>query len=322
MPRGNGFVPNCLNWFSKFKHHAKKTLSEFAVNALQRTSNYFALGECSEATKHLYLTELRYLFSHYCDLRPSLLTQKHAEDYLIYLATTLKCSKTKTKMASQSISFFFKFVLKREYHAPKIFNTAHCSKLPAVMSVDEVRNIILSVKNLKHRTLLSLVYSTGMRLQELCNLKIEHIDSKQMVIKVVAGKGKKDRMLPLSPLILTELRAYFRLYKPEVYLFNGSVKGSKYNPRTVQHILSKAIVNLGLESKNFSFHTLRHSFATHLYDNGTDLITIQHLMGHGHISQSMQYLHISTKRLANIVNPYDVLSANTDNKIKDISCKQ
>ena len=319
---GNGCVPNCLNWLSKFKHHAKKNLSEFAMNALQRTSNYFALGEYSEGTKHLYLTELRYLFSHYSEIRPSELTQKLVENYLLYLAATLKCSKTKTKMASQSISFFFKHVLKKEYHPPRIFNTAHCSKLPAVMSVDEVRNIILSIKNEKHRALLSLVYSTGMRLQELCNLKIEHIDSKQMVIKIVAGKGKKDRILPLSPLILTELRAYFKMFKPEIYLFNGFRKASKYSPRTVQHILSKTVVDLGLKNKNFSFHTLRHSFATHLYDNGTDLITIQHLMGHGHISQTIQYLHLSTKRLASIVNPYDALINNIDNKINDDLWKQ
>ncbi len=214
-------------------------------------------------------------------------------------------------MASQSFSFFFKHVLKKEYHSPKVLYGAHCNKLPAVMSVEELRQVILSLKNLKHRTLLSLVYSTGMRLQELCNLKIEHVDSKQMVIKIVAGKGKKDRIVPLSPAILSELRIYYLQYKPQVYLFNGSKNGIKYSPRTAQHILSKALIELGLNNKNYSFHTLRHCFGTHAYDNGADLLTIQHLMGHQHISQTIQYLHLSTKRLSSVVNPFDVLLALT-----------
>jgi len=175
------------------------------------------------------------------------------------------------------------------------------------MSADEVLRIIQGIKNMKHRTLLSLVYSTGLCLQELCNLKIEHVDSKQMIIKVVAGKGRKDRIVPLSHAILSELRLYFLQYRPLIYLFNGSKKGNKYSPRMVQHILSKTLIELGLQDKDYSFHTLRHSFATHLYDNGTDLLTIQHLMGHQHISQTIQYLHLSTKRLASIVNPFDVL---------------
>ena len=282
-------------------------LTQFAANALQRTSDFLALGEYSEATKRSYLYELRYLFAHYVTTRPSQLTEKMAVEYLLYLSKTLKCSKVKIKMASQSFSFFFAHVLKKEYHSPKVLFGAHASKLPAVMSADEVRRIIQCVKNMKHRTLLSLVYSTGLRLQELCNLKLENVDSKQMIIKIVAGKGKKDRIVPLSQAILSELRLYFLEYRPEVYLFNGSKKGNKYSPRTVQHILSKTLIDLGLQDKDYSFHTLRHSFATHLYDNGTDLLTIQHLMGHQHISQTIQYLHLSTKRLASIVNPFDVL---------------
>jgi len=281
---------------------------------LQRTSDLFALGEYSDATKRIYLTELRYLFSYYPDIRPSLLTEKMAVDYLIYLAKTLKCSKIKVKLASQSFSFFFKHVLKKEYHSPKVLYGAHSHKLPAVMSAAEVLKIILGIKNMKHRTLLSLVYSTGMRLQELCNLKIEHIDSKQMVIKIVSGKGKKDRLVPLSQAILTELRIYYRQYKPQLYLFNGSKNGKKYSPRTVQHILSKSLIELGLNNKDYSFHTLRHSFATHLYDNGTDLLSIQHLMGHQHISQTIQYLHLSTKRLTSIVNPFDLLLTLTNDE--------
>jgi integrase/recombinase XerD len=223
----------------------KKNLSQFAVNALQRTSDLFALGEYSDGTKRNYLQELRYLFTHYPDTRPSQLTEKMAVDYLIYLAKTLQCSKVKTKMATQSFSFFFKHVLKKEYHSPKVLYGAHSSKLPAVMSMEEVSQVITSLKNLKHRTLLSLVYSTGMRLQELCNLKIEHVDSKQMIIKIVSGKGKKDRIVPLSPAILSQLRIYFLQYKPQVYLFNGSKNGIRYSRVPCSIFYPKRLLNLG-----------------------------------------------------------------------------
>ena len=148
---------------------------------------------------------------------------------------------------------------------------------------------------------------TGMRLNEIANLKIDEVDSKQMRIRITSGKGKKDRYVPLSVMILNELRLYYIQYRPEKFLFNGAGKGRKYAPRTIQHILQLALAKAGLQNKNYSIHTIRHSFATHLMDNGTDLQAIQQLMGHQHINQTLQYLHLSTNRLRKIVNPYDAL---------------
>jgi site-specific recombinase XerD len=146
-----------------------------------------------------------------------------------------------------------------------------------------------------------------MRLSEAANLKIEDIDSKAMRIKVVEGKGKKDRFVPLSQHLLQLLRIYYLEYKPIGYLFNSSKKGTKYSTRSIQQILQKALIKVGLQSKNYSIHTLRHSFATHLLDNGADLQAIQDFMGHHHISQTTQYLHLTTKRFNSIINPYDQL---------------
>lgn len=214
-------------------------------------------------------------------------------------------------MAAQSISFFFKQVLLKPYQIPGVLYPAHCNKLPAVMSAEEVKQIITGIHNIKHKTIISVLYSTGMRLSEVANLKMQDIDSKTMRIKVVAGKGRKDRFVPLSAQLLGELRFYYIQYRPQVYLFNSSKGGVKYSIRSIQHILQQALIKLGLQSKNYSIHTLRHSFATHLLDNGADLQVIQQLMGHHHIAQTVQYLHLTEKRFNSIVNPYDVLFDNT-----------
>jgi integrase/recombinase XerD len=216
-------------------------------------------------------------------------------------------------MAANSFSFFFKQVCNKPYKIPSILFAAHSNKLPAVMQVQEVYDVINAITNLKQKTLITLLYSTGMRLSEIANLKIEDIDSKLMRIKVVNGKGKKDRFVLLSQLVLDALRVYYLQYKPITYLFNGRTLGKRYAPRTIQHILQHALAKLSLQNKNYTVHTIRHSFATHLVDNGADLQLIQELMGHSHLSQTTTYLHLSTKRMNQVVNPYDAMLAQIKN---------
>jgi integrase/recombinase XerD len=217
-------------------------------------------------------------------------------------------------MAANSFSFFFKHVCNKPYKLPAILFAAHSNKLPAVMSVQEVYDVINAISNLKHKTLITLLYSTGMRLAEISNLKIEDIDSTLMRIKVVNGKGKKDRFVPLSPLVLEQLRIYYLQYKPTLFLFNGQgAAGRKYSPRSIQHVLQNNLIKIGLQHKNYSIHSIRHSFATHLIDNGADIQVIQELMGHHHIAQTTQYLHLSSKRINLAVNPYDAMLAQIKN---------
>lgn len=281
---------------------------------MQRTTDLLNLGEYSPATKRNYLQELRYLFTHYYEVRPSQITYQHTLNYLIYLNKTLGCSRVKSKMAANSFAFFFKQVCNKPYKIPSILFAAHSNKLPAVMQVHEVYDVINAITNLKHKTLISLLYSTGMRLAEIANLKIEDIDSTLMRIKVVNGKGKKDRFVPLSQLILVALRQYYLQYKPVTYLFNGQgAVGKKYSPRSIQYVLQNTLAKVSLQNKNYSVHTIRHSFATHLVDNGADLQLIQELMGHHHLSQTTAYLHLSTKRINQTVNPYDAMLAQINN---------
>jgi integrase/recombinase XerD len=228
--------------------------------------------------------------------------------YLLYLSKTLGCGRVKCKMAAQSISFFFRHVVKKPYLIPSVIYPRTIATLPPVMSTDEITALINHIKNIKHRMMVILLYSAGLRVSEIAALKITDIDSKNMRIKVVQGKGGKDRFTILSQQVLLELRAYYLITKPEVYLFNGQTKGKAITVRCIQHSIHKALLQLGLQGKNYSVHTLRHSFATHLLDNGTDLHTIKELLGHSHLQTTMQYMHLTNRRIKAIINPYDVLN--------------
>ena len=175
------------------------------------------------------------------------------------------------------------------------------------MSAQEIKTLIDSINNIKHRTVVMLLYSTGMRLSEIASLKITDIDSKNMRIKVVQGKGAKDRFTILSEQVLVELRAYYIIYKPKEYLFNGYKTGRPLSARMIQHLVQNTLAKAGLDSKNYTVHTIRHSFATHLIDNGTDLYTVKELLGHSNLQTTLRYMHLTTTRIQGIINPYDAL---------------
>ena len=281
---------------------------------MEKTSQYLSLGHYSPLTIRNYLCELRYLFVYYGDVDPGDFTEDMIMQYLLYLSKTLGCSRVKCKMAAQSLSFFFRHVLKQAYVIPTVIYPRKSTKLPAVMSAREIKALIDGVKNIKHRTIIMLLYSTGMRLSEIARLKITDIDSKNMRIKVVQGKGAKDRYTILSEAVLLELRAYYIIYKPKEYLFNGSRPGGPMSMRNIQHLVQKALAQIGLDSKNYTVHTIRHSFATHLVDNGTDLHTVKELLGHSNLQTTMRYLHLTSTRIQGIVNPYDLLPHSKDNQ--------
>ena len=282
---------------------------------MEKTNQYLSIGHYSPLTIRNYLAELRFVFTYFPEVDPVDLTEEMLMEYLVYLSQTLGCSRVKCKMAAQSISFFMRHVAKCPYVIPTVIYPRPSTKLPAIMAPEEIIKLIDGVENIKHRTILILLYSSGMRVSEIANCKIADIDSKNMRIKVVQGKGAKDRYTIMSQQVLLQLRAYYLIYKPVDYLFNGYKAGSKYSVRSIQHIMQKALIKVGLESKNYTIHTIRHSFATHLLDNGTDLFTIKELLGHNNIQTTMQYMHLTTRRVDEIVNPYDALVGKKDTTI-------
>jgi site-specific recombinase XerD len=274
---------------------------------LEKAGQFLAIGHYSEMTIRNYLGELRYFFCYYADVAPLDVDSEMVMQYLLYLTKTLGCGRSKCCMAAQSISFFFRHVLQKPYVIPTLIYPRKQKTLPAVMSAEEISAVINTIENIKHRVMVMLLYSTGIRLSELSYLRITDIDSKNMRVKVVQGKGSKDRYTILSETVLLELRAYYIQYRPVEYLFNGMGKGRRYSQRSIEKVVQNAILKAGLANKDYSVHTIRHSFATHLVDNGTDVHTVKELLGHNSLGTTMQYLHLSQRRIEGVVNPYDLL---------------
>ncbi|WP_317245745.1 tyrosine-type recombinase/integrase [Flavobacterium amniphilum] len=174
------------------------------------------------------------------------------------------------------------------------------------MSKEEVKSILSAHNNIKHKTMLSLIYSCGLRCGELLALEPVHIDSKRNIVFLKKAKGKKDRIVPLSAKILEMLREYYRLYKPKVYLFEGQTEGKPYDDRSLQQVLKQALKKANI-SKPVTLHWLRHSYATHLLESGTDLRYIQELLGHNSSKTTEIYTHVSTKNIQQIKSPFDDL---------------
>jgi site-specific recombinase XerD len=207
-----------------------------------------------------------------------------------------------------ALKFYFEQVLNREKFFWEIPRPKKPQQLPKLLNEDEIRRLFNALSNKKHKAMLFTAYSAGLRVSEIVNLKITHIDSKRMQIFIEKGKGKKDRYVNLSPIVLDILRKYISSYKPVPvkYLFESEQTLVAYPTRTVQQIFTNAKNKAGIK-KEVGIHSLRHSFATHLLDKGTDIKYIKDLLGHFDIRTTERYLHVSKKQLVNIISPFDDL---------------
>jgi len=226
-------------------------------------------------------------------------------DYLYYLVEVKQASPTCLNTVISAYRILVAEVLRRNWEEFAIRRPKRDKKLPVVLSKKEVERIIAGISNMKHRTFISLMYSCGLRLSELRNLKVTDIDSTRMQIHIRLGKGAKDRYVMLSEKMLVMLREYWKRYRPKEYLFEGATKGKAIAARTIQHTFAKVIAKAGIK-KDASVHTLRHSFATHLLENNVNLIAIQKLLGHNHINTTLTYTHLQSTP-ASIKSPLDDL---------------
>jgi integrase/recombinase XerD len=204
-----------------------------------------------------------------------------------------------------SIKKFFLKVEHRSLDLEEIERPKRAFRLPEVLSLEEIERILNALSNVKHRTMLALIYSVGLRRNELLSLRIKDIDSTRMVIHISNSKGKKDRIVPLSPTTLELLRHYYKVYRPKDYLFEGQF-GGQYTARSIQALFRQAMERTGINNKA-TVNTLRHSYATHLLENGTDLRIIQELLGHKSSKTTEIYTHVSRRLKQNIPNPLDQL---------------
>ena len=250
-------------------------------------------------------------FAKYFGEPPDRLGLNELRTYQAYLLPERKLTPGTVVNQVAALRFFFVKTLKRYQFRDFLPYPQDRRRLPTVLSREEVSHLINAAGNLFRRTLLMTLYGTGMRRAELAHLKVSDIDSQRMIIRVVAGKGGKDRDLPLSPALLETLREYWRWRKPKLSLFPTRTLGRRLDQpisdKTVWIACSEAARRAGI-SKRVTPHTLRHSWATHLLEAGTDLRTIQVLLGHGDLETTAQYLHLSQRHLQTVVNPLDGLS--------------
>ncbi|MDB5257348.1 MAG: site-specific recombinase XerD [Chitinophagaceae bacterium] len=259
----------------------------------------------SSSTMKTYMNCFKEFINHYETVALSDISEEQIKQYILYLVEEKKVSSSYQNQMINAIKFYYEQVLGKERRFYYIDRPFKEQKLPSVLSVDEVKKIISQIENLKHKCMILMLYSAGLRISELIHLKIADIDSKRMLIHVKSAKGQKDRMTLLSEKILLYLRKYFLVYRPKEYLFEGQ-EGGQYSTRSVQNIFQKACVKAHIKKK-VSLHTLRHSFATHLLENGTDLRYIQVLLGHSSSKTTEIYTHITRKGMENIKSPLDRL---------------
>ncbi len=259
----------------------------------------------SEQTLKVYRPLFEEFINYFNDIKIEEIEESRITEFLRYLVIERKVSSSYQNQAINAIKFYYERVLKGERKIYHVDRPKQEKALPIVLNEKEISNLLNAVENIKHKCILLLAYSAGLRLSELLNIKLNDIDSSRMQIRIVQGKGKKDRYTLLSPHFLKVLRRYYKEYLPTNWLFEG-VNGGQYSGRSIQKIVQNAANKAGIRKK-VSVHTLRHSFATHLLENGTDLRYIQSLLGHESSKTTEVYTHVTTKGFDQIKSPLDNL---------------
>ncbi len=249
---------------------------------------------------------------------PENATRDQTREFLVQMAESGIASAAYCNGARAAIRLLYAVVLKQTEKVSDLPIMRRPEQLPEVLNAEEVERLFRVTANLKHRTLLMIAYSAGLRVSETVALKVGDIDSNRMQIRVEGGKGKKDRYTLLSEIALQVLREYYRAYKPKDWLFPSEDRQGHLSPRSAQHVFQDAKKRAGIR-KAVTFHSLRHSFATHLLEDGVDVRYIQELLGHTSVKTTERYTHVTQSALGRIRSPLDRLpssnSKQTDGQI-------
>ncbi|MCP3995439.1 MAG: tyrosine-type recombinase/integrase [bacterium] len=258
----------------------------------------------AQATQENYV---RYVarFAQHFGKSPDQLGPEEVRDFQVHLVNEAKVSYGSLSQHVNALRFLYRVTLDKPWIIEKIPHPRLEKRLPVIPSRDEVLRFLDGISNIKHRAILTACYAAGLRVSEVVHLRVEDIDSPRMVIRVCQGKGKRDRLVPLSPKLLEILRAYWRAAHPRSnWLFPGRDPSRPISVRAVQRVCMRARRRAGLKRK-FTPHCLRHSFATHLLDDGTDIRKIQVLLGHSCLRTTEIYTHVSTRMIRSTTSPLD-----------------
>jgi site-specific recombinase XerD len=259
----------------------------------------------AKSTQADYLRAVTNLAKFY-QRRPDTLSDREVQRYLVYLIEERHLAWSTCNTIVHGLRFLYHVTLGRPQTTFHIPCAKQPSKLPHILSREEIRNLFVAASTLHHRTLLKTTYSAGLRVSEVLHLKLTDIDSDRMCLRVEQGKRGKDRYTLLSPQVLEDLRAYWRVYRPTFWLFPNHPGTQPLSRTTAHRIFHAAKAQAGI-TKPCGIHSLRHAFATHLLEAGTDLHTIQRLMGHASLQTTLRYFHLANRRLLETVSPVELL---------------
>ncbi len=286
----------------------KEALSNIApVNqaALARMEETLLLKAYSPSTVRTYCIEFAQLLYLLRDVDVASLTSERLRSYILYCVRELRLSENAVHSRLNAIKFYFEQVLHREKFFADIPRPKKPSLLPKTLSAEDIKKIIAAAGNMKHRLMLQLCYGMGLRVSEVTGIKIHHIDSARMQVLIAGAKGKKDRYVNLPESILESLREYYKSFRPKDYLFEGQHR-AQYSIRSVQAVFKSAMAKAGV-NKPIGIHGLRHSYATHLHEYGTDIALIKELLGHNDIKTTLIYTHVSRRAISKVGSPLDKL---------------
>ena len=282
------------------------TLNDRHIEGLFKFTSYLKSTRYSENTVKTYVDALKTFFRFFNEKDYTEIDNTDLIHFNNEYILKNNLSESYQNQVVNAIKLFFSIVEDKKFNPELIRRPKRSKTLPNVLSKEEVKAILNSLTNTKHITMLSLIYSCGLRCGELLKLKPQHIDSKRNVLILKNSKGKKDRIAPLSLKTIEMLRDYFKEYRPKVYLFEGQNIGTMYDVRSLQKVLKKAVISAKI-TKPVTLHWLRHSYATHLLESGTDLRYIQEILGHSSSRTTEIYTHVSTKSIQLIKSPFDDL---------------
>ncbi len=273
--------------------------------ALEAIDDLLSLKNYSSNTRKNYRNWFILFLQSFPERKPSGINTDEVMRFLLDFRQSPKWSASSQNQLISAIKFFYEQVLKRPKEVYDLPRAQKPQQAPSVFSVGEIKALLDACENLKHKTMLCLAYAGGLRVSEIVQLKIKDVDSKRMVLHIRQAKGLKDRQTMLSEKLLMLFRQYYSTYKPKEWLFEGQ-HGGQYSTRSVQLVLESIKKKAGVTRKG-SIHALRHSFATHLYEGGTDILSIKELLGHQSLRTTLIYTHVSTKHISQIQSPLDKL---------------
>jgi len=289
---------------SKPTDQVRIALTALQQVAVQRTSETLTRRQYAFNTKKSYVAALRGYLFYFKDRDPADITKAEIEAYLLYKVEHSQISESTQNLIINAIKFYYEHVLSLPRTRYDVARPRKHDPLPKVLAREEVSKMLARTENLKHKCMLMLLYGGGLRLSEVLELTPEDINSKRMTIKVRRSKGKKDRVVPLPERLLVPLRNYYRAYEPLTWLFEGSTVGERYSPRSLQKVVKTAASRANIE-RPVTAHMLRHSYATHLLEAGTDIRYIQEVLGHNSIKTTERYTHVAMSQKP--VSPLDGL---------------